>query len=104
MRDEIRDYQTEKERAESNARFRGALRLAMGVVLIIYLGLAFSLTRVKSGEAEYYISFFTLGLNTLLFAAVLAASVVMKRRYERCVLRMKELERADKPDPWRIDS
>ena len=102
MRGEIKDYQAAKERAEGNARLRGTLRFAMAVVVLIYLGLAFSLTRVKPGEAEYYISIFTLGLNTLLFAAVLATSVVLKRKYDRFVGLMKQFEVADRADPWRI--
>ncbi len=102
MREEIRDYQTAKQRAEGNRRLRGTLRLATAVVVLIYLGLAFSFTRVRPGDAEYYVSIFTLILNTLLFAGVLATSVVLKKRYDRYARLMKEFEVADKADPWRV--
>lgn len=104
MRAEITDYRTAKEKAEGNASVRRALRLAMAIVVVIYLGLAFSLTRVRPGDAEYYISIFTLGLNTLLFAAILAASLVLKKRYEDYARRMRELARADEANPWRVDA
>ena len=103
MREKIGDYQTAKERAEGNARLRGTLRLAMAVVVLIYLGLAFSLTRVRPGEAEYYISILTLGINTLLFAAVLATSLFLKRRGDRYARLMREFARADDADPWRVE-
>lgn len=97
------DYRTAQERAENNKRLRGVLRFAMGIIFVIYLGLGFSLMYVKQGAAEYYISIFTLGLNTLLFFAVLATSIVLKRRYDRFVQIMKDAAAADRADPWRID-
>ena len=104
MRGEIRDYQTAKERAEGNARLRHALRFALAIVMVIYLGLAFSLTHVKPGDAEYFISIITLGLNTLLCAAVLATSVILKKRCEGYEKHMKELTQADRADPWHVDA
>ena len=103
MRGEISDYQTAKELAEGNARLRGAVRLATTVSALIYLGLGFSLRRVAPGAAEYYVSIFTLALNTLLFAGALTTSAVLKRRHERYVQMMDQLARADRPDPWRVD-
>ena len=45
----------------------------------------------------------TLGLNTLLFVAVLATSIVLKKRYEHYARLMKEFSKEDKADPWRVD-
>ncbi len=104
MREKIADYQTAKERAESCGRILRTLRFAMGIVVIIYLGLAFSLTRLRPSVAEFYVSIGTLALNTLLCGGILAVSLVLRRRGDRYARLMKEFEQADKPDPWRIGS
>ncbi|MGI6238529.1 MAG: hypothetical protein ACOYI5_02760 [Christensenellales bacterium] len=100
--DEIRDYETARRRAEGNERIRRALMTALTLVVLIYLGLIYSLMHIQPGDAEYYVSIFTLILNTLLFAGMLIAAYVLKRRYARYQALMQKYAQEDKADPWMV--
>ena len=98
--DEIKTYEAAKLRAEGNARLRGMLRYAVAIIVLIYLGLAYSLSYVKPGDAEYFVSILTLGLNTLLFAGVLLATLMLKKRHARYETLMRKFAVEDKANPW----
>ena len=90
--------------AEHQARRYGALatavRVGMTIVVLIYVGLVYSLCYVSRDSAEFYVCVMTLIMNTLLFAGMATAAVFLARKRRRCQELMKEFEQKDEPDPW----
>ena len=64
------DYATAKTKAKGNLRLRSAVRIAMTVVILIFLGLIYSFPYLARDSAEYYVSVLTLILNGFLFLLV----------------------------------
>lgn len=95
------DYATAKARAEGNARLRGAVRMAMTVVMMIFIGMAYSLRYLARDSAEYYVSMLTLIMNALLFAVVAGTAVVLRKRYAKYVQVMKEHAQNDEAAAWK---
>lgn len=94
------DYATAKTKAEGNARLRGAVRIAMTIVMIIFIGLAYSFPYLARGTAEYYVSILTLIMNVLLFILVAGTAVVLRKRYAKYVQVMEEHVQKDESAAW----
>ena len=97
------NYAGLKQKAQSNLKLRQSVYIAVAVTIVVYAGLAYSLCYVQPGDAEYYISLITLALNTLLFAGLMITAIVLRRRGDRYIKRMEELDREDKADPWIVN-
>ena len=71
-------------------------------VIMVYLALAYCLSYIRPGDAEYYISLFTLILNTLLMAGVLIADRLLARGIKKChqELAARQSTAGDKAGPW----
>lgn len=87
---------------EQSSRLIESTRIAVTIILVVYLGLFFCLRHVERPAAEYYISIVTLVLNTVLFAAVLIVTARLKRRQRICLKRMEQYRAEEKPDPWLV--
>jgi uncharacterized membrane protein len=83
-------------------RLRGTLRGLMFIIIMVFLALAFCLGNIRPGDAEYYISLFTLLLNTLLMASVLIADRVLVRGIKKCRQALAQSEGSGKADPWSV--
>ena len=70
---------------ERRMRLRSTLRGLMVIVIMVYLALAYCLSYIRPGDAEYYISLFTLILNTLLMAGVLIADRLLARGIKNAI-------------------
>lgn len=98
------NYAGLKQKAQMNLKLRQSVYIALSVTILVYLGLAYSLCYVQPGDAEYFISLITLALNTVLFAGLMITALVLRKRGDRYIKRMNELEREDKPDPWVVNN
>lgn len=98
------NYAGLKQKAQTNLKLRQSVYIALSVTILVYLGLAYSLCYVQPGDAEYFISLITLALNTVLFAGLMITALVLRKRGDRYIKRMNELEREDKPDPWVVNN
>lgn len=89
---------------ERRAKLRGTLRGLMVIVIMIYLALAFCLSHISATSPEYYISMFTLLLNTLLMVATLTADRLLARGIRKCEreIAARQAKLDDKADPWQI--
>ena len=87
---------------ERRMRLRSTLRGLMVIVIMVYLALAYCLSYIRPGYAEYYISLFTLILNTLLMAGVLIADRLLARGIKKChqELAARQSTAGDKAGPW----
>lgn len=98
------DYATAKIKAEKNLRLRSAVRIAMTVVILIFLGLAYSFPYLARDSAEYYVSVLTLILNGFLFLLVMSTAVVLRKRYAKYVHAMEKSARQEAAAPWELRS
>ena len=82
---------------ERRMRLRSTLRGLMVIVIMAYC-----LSYIRPGDAEYYISLFTLILNTLLMAGVLIADRLLARGIKKChqELAARQSTAGDKAGPW----
>lgn len=102
MEIDARDYATAKTRAEGNARLRGAVRIAMTIVMIVFMGLAYSFRYLARETAEYYVAVLTLIMNALLFILVALTAVVLRKRYAKYVQVIKEHAQKEESAAWNL--
>ncbi len=91
-----------KDKMERKGKIRLAVRSLIGIVIMVYLALAYSLSYVAFDSPEYYISLITLVMNTCLFLGALIANGVLTRGIEKQTQFLKETAKNDKADPWKL--
>ena len=89
---------------ERRTKLRGTLRGLMVIVIMIYLALAFCISNISNTSPEYYISMFTLLLNTLLMMATLTADRLLMRGIRKWQREMaaQQAKSGDSANPWQI--
>ena len=99
---EPKSYAEAEERAKTTAKLSGALRVGLTIVFMVFIGLIYCLHYVRPGDAEYYVSIFTLILNGILFIAMMTTAVILNKKQENYRALMDRYRKDDEPDPWKL--
>ena len=91
---EPKSYAEAEERAKTTAKLSGALRVGLTIVFMVFIGLIYCLHYVRPGDAEYYVSIFTLILKT--------TAVILNKKQENYRALMDRYRKNDEPDPWKL--